>query len=552
MCLLIDCKGMVRYRMKLNLQNLEKKVNWKGYRLPTYDIQEMRKTTKSRPVWLHIGAGNVFRAFPAVLAQRMLTAGLTNKGIICCEAFDEELIDKAYRPFDNLSICVTLYADGALKKEVVGSVAESLKMSADYDRVREIFCSSTLQMVSLTITEKAYMLRDAHKKYLPDIQADIENGPGKCQSLMGKLASLCLERLHACGTPIALVSMDNCSNNGHRLQRAMFEIINAWFSNGKIDGTEFSYLSGQVAFPRTMIDKITPFPNAKIAAKLLKDGLEQVTPGETAKGTKYACFVNTESPQYLLMENLFPNGHPPLEQLGIIFTSGRIVEKSMEMKACSTLNPMDTALAEFGMMLGYETVHESVHDQDIAAFISNLSRVECMPLGADPGVLDPDEFIHEILTVRYPNEYLNDTVARIMTDTSQKVNTRYGQILSNYYNSPVPMHRVSHLRFIPLAIAGWLRYLLGIDDNGNPMTLSPDPLLNALQERLMGIKLGDTVSAEKLYPILSDRVLFGLNTFEVGCGERIVELFNELIAGPGAVRETLHRHCNDMDTDLLL
>ena len=538
--------------MKLNLQNLEKKVNWKGYRLPSYDMNEMRTRTKTRPTWLHIGAGNVFRAFPAVLAQRMLTAGLTDKGIICCEAHDEEIIDKAFRPYDNLSICVTLYADGALKKEVVGSIAESLKMSADYDRVREIFCAPTLQMVSFTITEKAYMLRDSNKEYLPEIQADMQNGPGKCESLMGKLASLCLERMHSCGTPIALVSMDNCSNNGHRLQRAMFEIINAWFSHGKIDATEFSYLSGHVSFPRTMIDKITPFPNTKIASILHKDGLEQVTPSQTAMGTKYACFVNTESPQYLLMENLFPNGHPPLEQLGIIFTSGRIVEKSMEMKACSTLNPMDTAMAEFGMMLGYETINETVRDQDILNFITNLSHVECMPLGADPGVLDPDEFIHEILTVRYPNPYLNDTVARIMTDTSQKVDTRYGQILSNYYNSPVPMHRVSHLRFIPLAIAGWLRYLLGVDDNGNPMTLSPDPLLDALQKILSDIKLGDTVSEEKLYPILSSRVLFGLNMFEVGCGERIVQFFNELIAGPGAVRETLHRHCNDMDTDLLL
>lgn len=552
MSLLIDSKGMVRYRMKLNLQNLEKKVNWKGYRLPSYDIDAMRDKTKKRPTWLHIGAGNVFRAFPAVLAQRMLTAELTNKGIICCEAYDEEIIDKAFRPYDNLSICVTLYSDGELKKEVVGSVAESLKMSADYDRLREIFCSPYLQMVSLTITEKAYVLRNSKKDYYPEVAADMENGPYKCESLMGKLASLCLERMHACGTPLTLVSMDNCSNNGHRLQRAMFEIINAWFTKGKIEATEFSYLSGHISFPRTMIDKITPFPNSKIAATLLKDGLEQVTPGETAKGTKYACFVNTEAPQYLLIEDMFPNGHPPLEQLGIIFTSGRIVEKSMEMKACSTLNPMDTAMAEFGMMLGYETINETVRDDDIRSFITNLSHVECMPLGADPGVLDPDEFVHEILTVRYANPYLNDTVARIMTDTSQKVETRYGQILKNYYNSPVPMHRVSHLRFIPLAIAGWLRYLIGVDDNGDPMTMSPDPMLESLQAKLAGVKLGDTVPTEKLYPILSDRMLFGLNMFEVGCGDRIVEFFNELNAGPGAVRATLHRHCNDFDTDLLL
>ena len=206
----------------------------------------------------------------------------------------------------------------------------------------------------------------------------------------------------------------------------------------------------------------------------------------------------------------------------------------------------------FRSLLGYETINCTVRDEDICTFITNLSHLECMPLGADPGVLDPDEFVHEILTIRYPNPYLNDTCARIMTDTSRKVSTRYGVILSNYYNSPVPMHRVSHLRFIPLAIAAWLRYLIGVDDNGDPMELSPDPLLESLQKKLSGIQLGGEATYEQLYPILSDRTLFGLNTFEVGCGERIIDFFNQMIAGPGAVRATLHRYCDDKDTDLLI
>ena len=163
--------------MKLSLENLEKKVNWQGYRLPDYDIHAMRQNTTDNPPWLHSGAGNIFRAFPAVLVQRMLTAGLTDKGIICCEGYDEEIIDRAYRPFDNLSLCVTLYADGALKKEVVGSIAESLKLSVDSDRVAEIFCNPSLQMVSFTITEKAYILRDSENNYHADVQEDMDNGP---------------------------------------------------------------------------------------------------------------------------------------------------------------------------------------------------------------------------------------------------------------------------------------------------------------------------------------------------------------------------------------
>ncbi len=533
--------------MKLSLESLEKKVNWIGYRLPTYDIPTMRERTKQTPTWLHIGAGNIFRAFPAVLAQRLMTVGLTDTGIICCEAYDDEIIDRIYRPYDNLSIAVTLHADGFLKKEVVGSVAESLKLDADFHRVSEIFCAPSLQMVTMTVTEKAYNLRDADKKYLPSVLSDMKNGPEDCTSYIGKLASLCLRRMHACNKPLALVSMDNYYNNGYRLQHALFDMASKWMSNGKIDTSEFAYLTGSISFPRTMIDKITPYPNGKIANILRMDGIEDTKPIVTAKGTNISLFVNTEQSQYLVIEDKFPNGRPPLDQMGVIFTAGSIVEKCMSMKSCSTLNPMDTAMGVYGRLLGYETIAEEMSDPDITALISGISEKESMPLGADPGVLDPVEFIHEILTVRYPNPYLPDTPERICTDTSLKVATRYGETLKNYYNSKIPMNKISRLRYIPLAIAGWLRYLVALDDNGNAFELSPDPDMDNLMAAVEGIKLGDpsTVNIDKLYPLLSDRTIFGCNLFEVGCGERVVDYLRSMVKCPGAVRATINRVCNE-------
>ena len=145
--------------MKLSLENLSQNLSWKGYRLPQYDIQAARDYTKAHPVWLHFGAGNLFRAFPAVLAQRLLTARLSRAGVICCEGYDEELIDRCYRSCDHLSIVATVYPNGTVNKEVVASVTESLKMSEDEDRLRQIFTSPDLQMVSFTITEKGYVLR---------------------------------------------------------------------------------------------------------------------------------------------------------------------------------------------------------------------------------------------------------------------------------------------------------------------------------------------------------------------------------------------------------
>ena len=122
--------------MKLTKESIKHNASWKGYRLPQYDIDAVREATHKAPTWLHFGAGNLFRAFPAVLAQRLLTAGLTDTGIICCDGYDEELIDRCYRACDHLSLSVTLYSNGTINKEVVASVTESLKVSEDGARLR--------------------------------------------------------------------------------------------------------------------------------------------------------------------------------------------------------------------------------------------------------------------------------------------------------------------------------------------------------------------------------------------------------------------------------
>lgn len=532
--------------MKLTKDSLKHNVSWKGYRLPQYDIETVRKNTHENPTWLHFGAGSLFRAFPAVIAQRLLTAGLTKSGIICCEAYDEELIDRCYRACDHLSVVVTLYSNGSINKEVVASVTESLKMSQDLDRLAEVFAAPSLQMVSLTITEKGYVMRDDEYNFLPEIAADFARGPGECESFFGKLATLCLNRHRAGGSPIALVSLDNCQNNGERLRYSMRDIADGWKQNGFLSEEEYSYLTCQISYPLSMIDKITPHPDERITRALEADGLEGVRAFTTAKGTCAATFVNTERPQYLLIENAFPNGHPPLEQTpGVIITSRAIVEKSARMKACTCMNPMDTALGLYGCMLGYTSISSEMKDPELVALITRMSEREAMPMVADPGVIDPFEFLHEVLAQRYPNPYLPDTPQRTAEDTSLKLPIRFGVTLYAYYNSSIPMHRASRLLYIPLVLAGWLRYLVGVDDKGEPFTLSAEPNLADIRALMGPVKLGEQISEQQLYPLLSSRLYFGHNLFEIGVGETVVKLFNELNAGPHAIRATLKKYCGE-------
>ena len=86
----------------------------KGYQLPQFDLQAVREKTTAEPTWIHFGAGNIFRAFPAAVLQKALDSGDYDRGVIVAEGFDYEIIDKAYRPYDNLSLLVMLKSDGSI------------------------------------------------------------------------------------------------------------------------------------------------------------------------------------------------------------------------------------------------------------------------------------------------------------------------------------------------------------------------------------------------------------------------------------------------------
>lgn len=115
---------------------------------PSSTWRPSARKTHDEPTWIHFGAGNIFRAFPAALLQRVLDAGAYDRGVIVAEGFDYEIIDKAYRPYDNMSLLVLLKSDGSIEKRVVASVTESLKadpqFGADWDRLVEIFRKAPL------------------------------------------------------------------------------------------------------------------------------------------------------------------------------------------------------------------------------------------------------------------------------------------------------------------------------------------------------------------------------------------------------------------------
>ena len=538
--------------MKLSNAGISNAQEWveKGYHLPQYDRAAMIEATKANPTWVHFGGGNIFRAFQAALAQKLLESGDATTGITVCEGFDYEIIEKQYRPHDDLSVFVTLKADGNVEKNIIGSIGESTILDsaneAEFSRLREIFSADSLQMATFTVTEKGYSLVNGRGEQLPDVTYDFAEGPEAPRSYIGKVVSLLYTRYQAGAKPIAMVSNDNCSHNGEKLYGAVIAFANAWVENGKAEAGFVDYLNDEskVSFPWSMIDKITPRPDASVEAILRADGLEDLEPVITTKKSYVAAFVNAEETEYLVVEDKFPNGRPALEKAGVIFTDRDTVNKVERMKVTTCLNPLHTALAVYGCLLGHTKISDEMKDPELVNLVNTLGYKEGLPVVTDPGVLNPKEFIDTVLQVRVPNPFMPDTPQRIATDTSQKLGIRYGETIKAYIADPD--RDVADLNMIPLVQAGWLRYLMAVDDAGNVFELSPDPLLEYGQDAVKGFKVGDQVTAEEakagLLPILKNKQIFGVDLEEVGLADKVAQYFSELIAGPGAVRATLKKY----------
>ncbi len=534
--------------MKLTRSGIaENRAAWteKGYALPDYDIEQMARATAAAPEWMHFGAGNLFRALPAALCDWALNAGRTQSGIIVASGYDAGMLEAAYRPFDNLFVLVSLRPEGAAEKRVVGSVAEALSMRRahpDWARLCEVFRSPSLKVASLAITEKGYNLEGADGLPLPEAARDYAAGPSRAEGYLGRVAALLYERYLAGALPLSLVSMDNCSKNGDRLRGAMEAYARAWVTGGLAAPEFLGYVEdrGRVGFPVTMVDKITPRPDDGVAAMLEADGLEDARAVRTEAGSLAAPFVNAEPAQYLVMEDWFPNGRPEISGApGVVFAPREAVIRAERMKVCALLNPLHTALAVFGCLTGYARIADEMRDTLLIRLIRTLGEREGLPT-AEPCALDPEGFLGALIRERLPNPRLPDSPQRIAADTSQKLAVRFGETIRAHVERDGLS--VDGLVAVPLVIAGWLRYLLAVDDMGNPFQPSPDPRLSELQAALSGIRPGDLIPFPQLRPILSDKTIFGLDLYEAGLGGRIEGYFAQMLSGPGAVSRALERH----------
>ena len=514
--------------------------------LPQYDQDTVVEATKKAPVWVHFGGGNLFRCFHAGIAQQLLNQKQMTSGVIVAETYDDEVIDQIYHPYNNRVLSVTMKSDGTLEKELVASVGASVYFNRNnttgWNYLTDVFENPTLQFVTFSITEKGYALTDINGELTPMAQEDISAGPKEPLTNMGAVAHLLYSRYQRNQAPLALVSTDNFSQNGAKLEQAIMTIAQGWKDNQLVDAGFIQYLQNRskITFPWSMIDRITPNPSEEVAQKLTALGFDDTQILHTVKHTNIAPFGNTEETHYLVIEDDFPNGRPPLEKTGVLMTDRQTVNDADQMKVTACLNPLHTALAIFGNLLGYQSIAAEVANPTLLGLIKNLGYQEDLPVVKDPKIINPEEFINQLITKRLPNKNIPDTPQRIAADTSQKIPIRYGVTIQHYLDDP--KRDVQNLEFIPLILAGWCRYLMGVDDQGQSFTLSPDPMLKDVQPYVKSIELGSAIDVHQhLQPILSNKKIFGNDLYAINLGTKVEQYFAQMITGKGAVIKTIQQ-----------
>lgn len=257
---------------------------------------------------------------------------------------------------------------------------------------------------------------------------------------------------------------------------------------------------------------------------------------------KYRSLSPKSEGFYLVIEDSFPNGRPPLEKgFGVYMADRETVNLSERMKVTVCLNPVHSATGPLGVAMGDELfTHMLNTDEDMMKMARMVAYDEGLPVVPDPGILSPQAFVDELFNSRFPNEYLGDTNLRLAVDVSQMVGIRFGETIKAYVSK---FGDASRLTAIPLGIAGWLRYMLAVDDQGNSYALAPDPMSEEIQAQLNGIVVGRPETfGNQLKGILSNERIFFIDLYQTGLGEKIETMFREMLTGPGAIKATVHKY----------
>jgi mannitol 2-dehydrogenase len=392
---------------------------------------------------VHFGVGNFHRAHEAMFIDDILALGFTDWAICGVGILDaDRAMRDALRAQDNLYTLVTSAPDGFSAARVIGSIREYLFAPDNPETVLDRLADPKTRIVSLTITEGGYSVNDATGEFEPrdpltlhDLQP-VEHQPA---SVLGYITAGLARRREEGTHPFTVMSCDNIQGNGHVMRTALLG-----FAARKDPGLA-GWIAENVAFPSSMVDRITPVTTDETRAMVLAEyGIEDRWP------------VHSESFVQWVLEDNFPGGRPPLERVGV-----QVVDdvEPYELMKLRLLNASHQAIGHLGLLAGEQWVHEACREPLFSDFLLDYMHLEAIPtLQPVPGI-DLDAYCHELIE-RFSSEVVRDTLARLVVDGSDRIPK---------FLLPVLRHQLDtggEIRRSVLVLAAWSRFLEGRDEKG--------------------------------------------------------------------------------------
>ena len=440
-----------------------------------------RSTSPPAAGMVHLGPGAFFRAFIAPYTDEAMGAGSANGedwGIIAV-SLKSPTAREALVPQGCLYTALERGPDGDTLRQVE-AITDVLVAPEDPLAVVDTMAQPEIRVVSLTITEKGYChnprngsLRTDH----PDVAHDIATNDAP-RTALGFLVLALSRRREAGIPPFTVLCCDNLPANGAMLRQLVTELAGQRDSAGFSAGLA-NWIETHVAFPSTMVDRITPATTAA--------DLEDFA---TISGSYDSALVIHEPFRQWVIEDDFPQGRPGWHLAGAQMVAD--VERHELMKL-RCLNGTHSALAYLGYLAGYETISDAVADTAFKRLCERLWQDEILPTVPQPEGEDLPAYCAALMS-RYYNPAIQHRTWQIAMDGSQKLPQRIlGTLRDNLASGRMP-------RGLCLVIASWIRYVAGTDEAGQPIDVR-DPMADHL-------KLAAT-SADSVKALLSIEAIFG-------------------------------------------
>ncbi|MGQ3047723.1 MAG: mannitol dehydrogenase family protein [Niveispirillum sp.] len=396
---------------------------------------------------VHFGPGAFFRAHQAFFFDEALAKG--GNWAICAAALRSTDVRDALRPQDNLYILAELERE--TRYRVIGSIKETLAGPGDRAALLDRLANPDTVIVTMTVTEKGYCLKgDGTLDFdHPDIAHDVAE-PLNPVSLIGHLVEGLRRRFKAGTAPFTVISCDNLVDNGHKLGRAVAALAE------RQDAALAAWIRAEVAFPRTMVDSITPATDDALRTRVASEtGLSDNWPIQRERFTQW------------VIEDKFCNVRPDFASIGVTLTNDVSAYDRAKLRL---LNGPHSTLAYLGSLAGYETVADTMGDADLAGFVRRLMLDDIRPtLNQDAGI-DYPAYIDAILA-RFANPGIRHLLSQIAWDGSAKLPFRLFGTIAERLAAGAAVDNLA------LPVAAWMHFIRSKVADGTKLT---DPLSDAL------------------------------------------------------------------------